>query len=203
MFQREQVEAVIDGGRGTHKDTCACHFLLDVGQFGTVIQTVFQQVRHETLVARQLVADTDERGTVGNAGIREHGTDFIHRPVGVRQQQDGGVRFAQGFFHHETQGTRGLSGTRRSHQQKVVFGLFLFQDEFVETTVIAVQFDILQLCRRTYAEQQFFPVGLCGQKSIQSTESVVGRSVRKIVFYGKHLFFAADDVFILLSVAQH
>ena len=115
MLQREQVEAVVDGGRGTHKDTCACHLLLDVGQLGTVIQAVFQQVRHETLVARQFVADTDERGTVGNAGIREHGTDFIHCPVGVRQQQDRGVRFAQGFFHHEAQGTRGFSGTRRTY----------------------------------------------------------------------------------------
>ena len=203
MLQREQVEAVVDGGRGTHKDTCACHLLLDVGQLGTVIQTVFKQVRHETLVARQFVADTDERGTVGNAGIREHGTDFIHRPVGVRQQQNGGVRFAQGFFHHETQGTRGLPGTRRPHQQKVVFGLFLFQDEFVETAVIAVQFDILQLCRRAYTEQQFFPVGLCRQKSIQPAESVVGRSIRKIVFHGKYLFFTANNIFILLSVAQH
>ena len=70
----------------------------------------------------------DEQGTVGNAGIREHGTDFIHRPVGTTTA---GWRCPvhSGLLHHEAQGTRGLSGARRTHQQKVVLGSFLFQDD--------------------------------------------------------------------------
>ena len=143
MLQREEVEPTVEGGRRTHEDTGAVDFLLDVGQLGTVGQAVLQQVRHETLVARQFAADADERGFLGNAGIEEHGTDFIHRSVGVRQEQDGRIRFAQGFFHHVTQGTRSLSGTRRAYQQEVVLGLFLFPDEFVETAVFTVQSDFL------------------------------------------------------------
>ena len=40
----EEMQAVIDGRRRTYKDTCAADFFLDVCQFGTVFQAVFQQV---------------------------------------------------------------------------------------------------------------------------------------------------------------
>ena len=143
MFQREEVEATAERGRRTHEDTGAVDFLPDVGQLGAVGQAVLQQVRYETLVARQFAADADKRGFLSNAGVEEHAADLIHRPVGVRQEQDGRIQFAQGFFHHVAQGTRSLSGTRRAYQQKVIFGLFLFPDEFVETAVFAVQGDFL------------------------------------------------------------
>lgn len=57
----EEMQAVIDGRRRTYKDTCAADFFLDVCQFGTVFQAVFQQVGSKPSVTRQFMPDPDER----------------------------------------------------------------------------------------------------------------------------------------------
>ena len=196
------MQAVVDGRSRTDKNTRLCNFLPDIRQLRAVGQAVLQQVGHKTLVAGQFVADTDERMLFGNSRIDQHAANLVYRTVGIREQQQRGLRVGQCLFHHVAQGTRRLSRSRRSYQQEIVAGLLLLQNQFVESSVISLERQRGIALWRTYSQQQFLPFGTCRQKGIESPHGTGGRYVRGIVLDGKHISFVADDVFVLLTVSQ-
>ena len=202
---------------GAHNHARTYYILLDGFQLRTVADSLLYQIRAESLIAGILAAEAQK----WNAGIYQHLADFIHGTVGIAHQQDRGRRLKsrlasggdafccrhsssviQCFFHHELQGTTGLSCSRRSHEQEIILCLLGTEDDVVQYIVIVSgQFLRSVSLWNTLAQKKVAFVLWCTDKLVQVADASPRRGITRSVFDGIRQV-RLKDVGVLLSIGQ-
>ena len=131
------------------------------------------------LVARNLRTDTYEI----DALLFKFAANFVHRPVGVRQQQYAGVCLKQFLTQDVKQSERRLAGAWRAYHKKQLTGLLRSLHEGVEIAVVALAASAGIDLGHALQQQHIAPPYGCGQETVHPCIKGICRRVKQIVLY--------------------
>ena len=184
MLQFEQFRFRCNRCNCSHINTAICHADVYLPTIVAFCQHIFQQMFAETRITRQFTSHPYIVHLRQNG--RKRPAYLVHRPISISQQQHLCGRTSIKMLHHPPQGTRSLSGSRRSHQQEIVTGRLRFQRhpfKVIGRPGYPVFISHIKT-RRTLPQQQLPALRVRVHKGRQSQIHASESSIHRIMLHG-------------------